>query len=78
MPILEGSTRRFSREKKRKSINFITVKVMIMSRYRPVTSPLPFWALRYRPLQTVTDRYRILPLLALQALQTHVYKRYRS
>ena len=24
---------------------------------------------RYRPLQTVTDRYRILPLLALQALQ---------
>ena len=23
---------------------------------------------RYRPLQTVTDRYRILPLLALQAL----------
>ena len=24
---------------------------------------------RYRPLQTVTDRYRISPLLALQALQ---------
>ncbi len=24
---------------------------------------------RYRPLHTVTDRYRILPLLSLQALQ---------
>ena len=41
-------------------------------RYRP----LPFSGQRYttlhqryRPLQTVTDRYRILPLLALQALQ---------
>ncbi len=43
-----------------------TVEVMNMSRYRyrPVTSPLPFWALRYPTLlnviptlPTVTDRY---------------------
>ena len=45
------------------------VPLPLPSGYRPVTVPLPFWALRYRPLQAVTDRYRILPLLALQALQ---------
>jgi hypothetical protein len=49
---------------------FFTVKFMIMSRYRycPVTVFRPTLHQRYRPLQTVTDRYRILPLLALQAL----------
>jgi hypothetical protein len=49
----------------------IKVKVMIMSRYRyrpvTVTVPLPLPP-RYRFGPYVTDRYRILPLLALQAL----------
>ena len=45
----------------------ITLKVLIVSRYRyrPVTIPLPFWGLRYRPLLTVTDRYRSLPNLTV-------------
>jgi hypothetical protein len=55
-------------------LNFTTVKVMIMSRYRfgpYVTDLYRFRANvtqrdinvthRYRPLQTVTDRYRTLP-----------------
>jgi hypothetical protein len=39
-----------------------TVEVMNMSRYRyrPVTSPLPFWALRYRPLPFLDQRYPTL------------------
>jgi hypothetical protein len=53
---------------------------MILSRYRyrPVAVPLPLQRYRdsssatvihrYGPFTTVTDRYRILPLLALQAL----------
>ena len=54
---------------------------MIMSRYRfgpyvtdryrfraNVTQRYATWHQRYQPLLTVTDRYRILPLLALQAL----------
>ena len=50
-----------------------TVKVMIMSRYhyRPVTvlgPTLPTVTVFGPTLPTVTDRYRILPLLALQAL----------
>jgi hypothetical protein len=48
-----------------------TVKVMIMLRYRysvAVTSPSTTVTHRYGPLPTVTDRYRILPIFALQAL----------
>jgi hypothetical protein len=54
-----------------------TIKVMIMSRYRyrPVTVPLPS-RYRFRAIVTLrdiivtdlTDRYRILPLQALQTL----------
>jgi hypothetical protein len=56
----------------------VTVPLPLPSRYHPVTvfgSPLPFSGQRYptslnvtSTLPTVTDRYRILPLLALQAL----------
>jgi hypothetical protein len=59
----------------------ITVKVMILSRYHPITvTALPWLTIghrypplrtvhhRYRTLTTVSDRYRILPLQALPAL----------
>ncbi len=41
---------------------FTTIEVMNMSRYRyrPVTSPLPFWTLRYRPLPFSGQRYPTL------------------
>ena len=61
---------------------------MIMSRYRfgpYVTDRYRFRAnvtqryatlhQRYRPLQTVTGRYRISPLLALQALPIVIYRK---
>ncbi len=65
-------------------------KINYSKSYDYVPLPLPFWALRYRPLPfsgqryptllnvtstlpTVTHSYRILPLLALQALPTEIY-----
>ncbi len=40
----------------------------VTQRYTNVTQRYATLHQRYRPLHTVTDRYRILPLLALQSL----------
>ena len=50
--------------------NLCTVKVMILSRYRYSVTVIH----RRLPLPNVTDRYRMLPLLAFQAFHKFFYK----
>ena len=74
--ILVQKDERLSFLKQNMNKNLNDVNILLLQRYRD--SPSATVTDRYGPFHTVTERYRILPLLALQALPALHYFFYKT